>query len=323
MTSYKQSTILNNSVNNRSIDSNGNSSNSYINNMKMNHYSNSFSTLSLNIQTKAVNRTDIVSYNLKRPELDIEELYDKEMESYLSHAKKEELTDDTFTGYIMGTKDNNKESVTLKEANTQKNTTQEKLSTTTITHATNKPNIRSVSVISKLTKNMTPARQPKETPKKVVTSKPETASTLKKNGLAAAIGQNIVTAVKKSTQSGNTASSSNNHATNANIKSIKRENVLSVEKNKPSINSTDYSTKSKNNGNSGLLSTINKAANLKISTQNLNTEKLDLKNISFNTKESVRTNSVIRTAANQINEKNFGTKADIPRNKNASVTRKK
>jgi hypothetical protein len=57
----------------------------------MNNYSNSFSTLSLNFQTKAMNKTDVMSYTLKRPELDIEELYDKEMESYLSLAKKEEM----------------------------------------------------------------------------------------------------------------------------------------------------------------------------------------------------------------------------------------
>jgi len=291
----------------------------------MNHYSNSYSTLSLNIQTKAVNRTDIFSYNLKRPELDIEELYDKEMEGYFSLAKKEETTDvDTFSGYVIGTKDNNNTEITnLKELSTQKNTLQDKASTATITPAPNKPNMRSISVVSKLAKNMTPARQTKETAKKVELSKPEAASNIKKNGLAGAFGQNIVAAVKKSTLGGNTALMSNNHATNANIKSIRRENVLSVERNKPSINSTDYSTKSKNTGNSGLLGAINKVGNLKISTQNLNTEKLDLKNISFNTKESVRTNSVVKTATNQINEKNFRTKADIPRNKNASVTRKK
>ncbi len=93
ITNRKQSSIsiLNTSYANRSVDSTPHSINSYLNQIKMNNYSNSFSTLSLNFQTKAMNKTDVMSYTLKRPELDIEELYDKEMESYLSLAKKEEM----------------------------------------------------------------------------------------------------------------------------------------------------------------------------------------------------------------------------------------
>jgi hypothetical protein len=327
ITNNKQSSIsiLNNSLVNKSVDSNGNSSNSYINNIKTNNFSNSFSTLSLNFQTKAINRTDIVSYNLKRPELDIEELYDKEMESYLSHVKKEETktTDaDTFSGNNLETNNNVTEMSNIKDANNPKLIAVGKEFNTSNSAAVNKPKPKAVSQTSKsLAKSIATITQTKETPKKVEAAKPETTANIKKIAPVPSTGQS--SAAKKVAPSGNVISSSNSNANTANIKTNKREILASVEKNKAVLNTTEYSTKSKNSENTSKLSSAQKVANIIINTQTLNAEKLEIKNFSFNAKESARTDSVLRNAVNAINDKNFKTKAEVPRNKYASVTKKK
>jgi hypothetical protein len=329
----KQSSIsiLNTSIANRSVDSNAHSTNSYLNQLKMNNCSNSFSTLSLNFHTKGMNRTDIMSYTLKRPELDIEELYDKEMENYFSNAKKEdfkisnldtetnlnsEKTNNT-TNYIkmltFGKEPNNN----LNNNNISTNT-----SNSTLQNMVNKVNnIKSVSQNSKsLSKSVAPVPQQKETPKKNEVKHTAAATTnIKKVTTNTPIPKKGV-----EIKTNNSINTLNLQSITTNIAPTpKRETFASVEKNKNNLSVNDNSAKSK--ASESLLNSVKKVNNIiktvsavASSGNNNPSDRLDKNSkLNFNTKETARTSSVVKTT-----DKNFRTKADEAVKKFASIDKK-
>lgn len=307
----KQSSIsiLNTSYANRSVDSNAQSTHSYLNQIKMNNCSNSFSTLSLNFQTKAVNRTDIMSYALKRPELDIEELYDKEMESYLSLAKKEEFNTNDLKADINLNSDkmnktinNNFKMMTFgKEINNNNISTN--ASNSTLQNAVNK-----TKMVKSVSKSIAPIPHGKDAQKKNEVKSSVATANIKK------IAPNAPVAKKGS----RTSSIYTSNLTNT----PKRETYASVGKTK-SNNVSNSGNSGNHKVNESLLNSVKKVTKTVKATVvtggNSNASgRSDNKILNSNKKEISRTSSVVRSS---ILDKNFNTKEDTAK-KFASIDKK-
>jgi hypothetical protein len=152
--------------------------------------------------------------------------------------------------------------------------------------------------------------QQKDTPKKNEAKTPAAAATA--NIKKVAPNAPLPTGKKTTDNKTNTANMPNL------VPTPKRENLASVEKNRATTNS-ENSGKSK--PNESLLNSIKKVTNILQVTSATNNnsktnDKLDAKNLNFNTKETTRTSSVIKS------DKNFRTKAEEAVKKFASIDKK-
>ena len=284
--------ILNSSNVNRSIDTNIISSNSY--NNKVNLFTNSFSTPSCVIPAKGLNRSELVSYNRRRPELEIEELYDKEMESYFSNAKKEDLTETDIDSNVSPIIEPKKVGYLTKidqKVLTDKPKSNLNNFSTSVIIPSKSGTGKSEAESSKLkSKNNGPPTQTKESAKKPMV---RSASVLVVNKVAP------IPTGKKTTSNA--------------VPDKKKENLASVDKNKGLV-STEGSGKSKNSTYSTTMNSVKKPLNSKTPSISVDSEKIDLKN---NKKTISRTNSVYKTVL-----PNFQTKTEVPNYKISPMIKK-
>jgi len=293
--------ILTTSNVNRSHDTNVISLNSY---NKVNLFNNSFSTSSCVIPAKGLNRSEMIGYNRRRPELEIEELYDKEMESYFSLAKKEDLNETDIDSNVSPIFELKKINLTNNDKNVKTDKQKSRLnnfstsvilpSKSEIDKQKSRLNTFSTSVIlPSKSENEKSKLKPKNTPTPIQTKE------IAKKPIGRSASVLVVKKVAPIPTGKKTASNA--------VAENKKENLAIVDKNKAAV-STEGSAKMKNS----TYSTTKKQTNSKTPSISVESEKIEV-----NKKNIPRTNSIYKTVLPSLQ-----TKAEVPNSKISPIGKK-